>query len=130
MLERMNTAQHETRHFHVSARGYYGTELRYGTAGFWQKVRYGITYGIFRKSTVRYGNTVLYFLYRTVHFSYSSNGRFALFLPSTALFFLTYNFYHVSCAHLSPPVTPHNFKQQYCEQAELLCHNYNSIVQS
>ena len=31
----------------------FGTELRYGTVRFWQKVRYGITYGIFRKSTVR-----------------------------------------------------------------------------
>ena len=34
---------------------------------------------------VRYGNTVLYFLYRTVHFPYSNNARFALLLPSAAL---------------------------------------------
>ena len=44
----------------------FGTELRYGTVRFWQKVRYGITYEIFRKSTVRYGNTVLYFPHRTL----------------------------------------------------------------
>ena len=31
----------------------YGSVRNYGTVRFWQKVRYGITYGIFRKSTVR-----------------------------------------------------------------------------
>ena len=31
----------------------FGTELRYDTVRLWQKVRYGITYGIFKKSTVR-----------------------------------------------------------------------------
>ena len=41
---------------------------------------------------VRYGNTVLCFPYRIVLFPYSSNARFALLLPSTALFLLTYEF--------------------------------------
>ena len=31
------------------ARGYYGSVRNYGTVRFWQKVRYGVTYKIFRK---------------------------------------------------------------------------------
>ena len=104
----------------------FGTELRYGTVRFWQKVRYGITYGIFRKSAVRYGNTVLYFPYRAVHFPYSSNARFALLLPSTALFLFANNF------TTSVALTAHQLFQitiTFCEKAKLFCHNYNSIVQ-
>ena len=41
---------------------------------------------------VRYGNMVLYFPYRTILFPYSSNARFALLLPSAALFLLAYDF--------------------------------------
>ena len=74
----------------LQSRGYHGT-VRYGIAvrlDFGKKYENGITYGIFRKS-IRYGNTV-YFPYRTVHSPYSSNARFALLLPSTALFLLAY----------------------------------------
>ena len=67
----------------------YGSVRNYGTVKFWQKVRYGITYGIFR-STVRKYNII--FPYLTVHFPYSSNACFALLLPITALFLRAYNF--------------------------------------
>ena len=83
----------------------FGTELRYGTFRFWQKVRYGITYGIFRKSTVRkYGiifsvphsfrtpvTHALHFCIQVLHFS---------FLPMTLPSQLR--------SPLTPPVTPHN----------------------
>ena len=44
----------------------FGTELRYGTVRFWKKVRYGIMYGIFRKSTVRKYGIIFSVPYRTL----------------------------------------------------------------
>ena len=86
----------------------FGIELRYGAVRLWQKVRYEITYGIFRKSTVRkYGiifsvpytfrtpvTHALHFCFQVLHFS---------FLPLNL---------QVSCARRShsPPITPHNIK--------------------
>ena len=52
----------------------YGTELR---TEFLEKVRY--------RTEIRY------YIFRTVHFSCSSNTRFAFLPPSNALFFLAYD---------------------------------------
>ena len=40
---------------------------------------------------VRYGTKIRYYIFRTVLFPYSSNSRFALLLPSNALFLLAYD---------------------------------------
>ena len=41
---------------------------------------------------VRYGTEIRYYIFRIVLFPYSSNARFALLLPNTALFLLAYDF--------------------------------------
>ena len=57
-------------------RGYYGTVRNYCTV----RLDFGKKYDTKFLETVRYGKTVLYFPYLTVHFSYSSNARLALLL--------------------------------------------------
>ena len=91
----------------LQPRGYYGTEL-------W------------------YGMEIQCYIFLTVHFLYFSNACFALLLQSAALFlFCTFSSsLYITLQHQvrSPPITPHNFKQQYCEQVELLRHNYNTNI--
>ena len=55
----------------------FGTELQYGTVRFWQKVRYGITYEIFRKRTVRY-TEMRYYIFRTVRYTFRTPVMHAL----------------------------------------------------
>ena len=70
----------------------YGSVRNYGTV----RLDFGRKYDTELRTEflekVRYGNTVLYFPYRTVLFPYSSNARIALLHPSTALFLLAYDF--------------------------------------
>ena len=102
----------------------YGSVRNYGTVRFCQKVRYGITYGIFRKSTVRkYGIIfsvpytfrtlvmhALHFCFQVLHFS---------FLPITLPRQLR-----------SPLIKQFQITITFCEKAKLFCHKYNSIVRS
>ena len=115
----------------------YGSVRNYGTVRLDFGKKYDTELRTEFSGKVRYGNTILYFPYRTVHFPYSSNVRFALLIASKystffALFLFAYNFATLIAlaAHHQLPLTPHNyFKQQYCEQVKLLRGNYNSIVQ-
>ena len=102
----------------------YGSVRSYGTVRFWQKVRYGITYGFFRISTVRkYGIIfsvsytfrtpvmhALHFCFQVLHFT---------FLPITLPRQLR-----------SPLIKQFQITITFCEKAKLFCYNYNLIVQS
>ena len=73
-------------------RGYCGT-VRYGITA---RLDFGKKYDTELRTEflekVRYGTEIRDHIFRTVLFPYSSNARFALLLPSTALFLLAYDF--------------------------------------
>ena len=99
-------------------RGYYGTELRYGTVRFWQKVRYRITYEIFRKSTVRkYG----------IIFSVPYTFRTAVTHPLHLCFqVLHFSFLPVTLPRqLRSPLTLVGLRLEF---VSLLCHNYDITI--
>ena len=71
----------------LKARGYYGT-IRYGiTVRLDLGKKYDTKVRMEFLGNVRYGTEMRYYIFRTVHFPYSSNARFAFLLPSAALFF-------------------------------------------
>ena len=70
----------------------YSSVWNYGTVRFWQKVRYGNTYEVFRKSAVRKYGIIFFVPSHTLSFGHSSNARFALLLPNTSLFLFADNF--------------------------------------
>ena len=59
---------------------------------------------------VRYGTEIRYYIFRTVRFPYSSNVRFALLLPNTALFLFANKFTSsvALTAHHQSPLTISN----------------------
>ena len=70
----------------------YGSVRNYGTV----RLNFGKKYDTELRTEflekVRYGTEIRYYIFHTVLFPYSSNARFALLLPSIALFLLAYNF--------------------------------------
>ena len=89
-------------------RGYYGT-VRYGIT---VRLDFGKKYDTELRTEflekVRYGTEIRYYIFRTVLFPYSSNARFALLLPSIALFFLAYDFTPSVALAAHTTSRPHN----------------------
>ena len=100
------------------ARSYYCTVRNDGTVRFWQKIRYGITHGIFRKSTVRKFGIIF-----SVPYTFRTPVMHALHFSFQVLhfFFLHFSFLPVTLPRqLRLPLTIHH-------QSPLTISSYNNV---